>query len=702
MALPNDYTERVYAGILGKLIGVYLGRPFEGWTYERIMRELGDIEYYVHDRLGEPLIVTDDDVAGTFTFIRALEGCSRPDDISSESIGRAWLNYIVEKQSILCWGGNGVYSEHTAWLNLKKGIAAPDSGSIAVNGITIAEQIGAQIFIDGWAMVAPGNPALAARLARDAARVSHDGEAVHAAMLWAAMEAQAFLTADIDTLIDTGLSVIPDDCGIARLVGEIRDWHRMYADWRDTRKKIADFHGYDRYAGNCHVMPNHALMIMTVLYAPDDFSRAQKIVNTSGWDTDCNAGNVGCLLGLMHGLEGLSSGPDWRGPIADRMLISSADGGFAINDAVRMTDYISGLGHALVGKKPPAAPKDGAQFHFSLPGSTQGFRVSSGTDPSTGARVIGAEHDGKNVLAVGFESVGRNRSAVVTTPTFAPKDVVRMRTYDLVASPLIYPGQVLKGRFAAAAENSGEAAVRLLIRRYGDADELVNVDGPITKLAPGQSGEISWVLPDCASQPIAEAGFSVTAAGPDIGGRILLDRMGWDGAPDVVLRPPDESGEFWRRAWVNSADNLKGYAAGIRIAHDRGEGLLIQGTREWTDYRLDSDMTIHLGRYAGLAARVGGLRRFYAARLHRDGQFQILRVLDDDREVLASTELPWRLEEKVPVSMTVRGRRIIASAGDTVLTADDDQNGYLSSGGAGLLVSDGAVTVDRIRVTPPG
>ena len=27
MALPADYVERVYAGVLGKIIGVYLGRP---------------------------------------------------------------------------------------------------------------------------------------------------------------------------------------------------------------------------------------------------------------------------------------------------------------------------------------------------------------------------------------------------------------------------------------------------------------------------------------------------------------------------------------------------------------------------------------------------------------------------------------------------------------------------------------------------
>ena len=72
MPIPEDYADRVYAGVLGKMIGVYLGRPFEGWTYERIQREFGDIQGYVHKKLGKPLIVTDDDLSGTFTFLRAL------------------------------------------------------------------------------------------------------------------------------------------------------------------------------------------------------------------------------------------------------------------------------------------------------------------------------------------------------------------------------------------------------------------------------------------------------------------------------------------------------------------------------------------------------------------------------------------------------------------------------------------------------
>src|SRR2546430_15950754 len=91
MSLPNDYLERVYAGVLGKLIGVYLGRPFEGWTYERIMQELGPINFYVNERRdvalrSHHLVVTDDDISGTFAFPRALADCGFPARISSEQI----------------------------------------------------------------------------------------------------------------------------------------------------------------------------------------------------------------------------------------------------------------------------------------------------------------------------------------------------------------------------------------------------------------------------------------------------------------------------------------------------------------------------------------------------------------------------------------------------------------------------------------
>ncbi|MGQ9816037.1 MAG: ADP-ribosylglycohydrolase family protein, partial [Candidatus Roseilinea sp.] len=260
MMIPPDYEARVYAGVLGKIIGVYLGRPFEGWSYQRITRELGDVDYYVNDRIAHhpPLIVTDDDISGTFTFVRALadyadvlRGNLR--DITPAQIGQTWLNYLIERQTILWWGGMGNSTEHTAYMRLKQGIPAPRSGSIELNGKVVAEQIGAQIFIDGWAMVAPGDPGLAVDLARKAASVSHDGEAIYGAQVLAAMEALAFVEPDMNTLFDAGMSFIPHDSVIYRLLSDIRNWRAKDNDWRITRQRIEEHYGYDKYGGNCHI-----------------------------------------------------------------------------------------------------------------------------------------------------------------------------------------------------------------------------------------------------------------------------------------------------------------------------------------------------------------------------------------------------------------------------------------------------------------
>lgn len=699
MQLPGDYLERVYAGVLGKLIGVYLGRPFEGWTYQKIMEELGPIEYYVHERLKQPLVVTDDDVAGTFTFVRALEDYGVKADLSAEEIGKAWLNYIVEERSILWWGGNGNSTEHTAWLNLRKGIAAPHSGSAETNGKSVAEQIGAQIFIDGWAMVAPRQPALAARLAEQAGKVSHDGESVYAAMLWAAMEAEAFGSADIDHLIDTGLGQIPTDSLIAKLIADIRAWHRAYPDWRDTRRKIEDHYGYDKYPGNCHVVPNHALMIMTVLYAPHDFQKAQMIVNTSGWDTDCNAGNVGCLLGIMNGLEGLEAGPDFRGPIADRMLISCADGGSSINDAVRQAYYLANLGRKLAGVEMAAPPKNGAQFHFSLPGSQQGFRPQQGLAVPGATRTGNVEFEAGRALTIEYEALGPTQVAAVSSPTFSPRDVLDMRTYDLMATPLVYPGQVLKARVKAPQANRGTVEARLRIRVYDERDELRDIDAVPTAIAPGQEAVLEWRLPDVDGQPIAEIGIAVTATGQRADGSLVVDYVRWDGAASMTLKRPAGDGDFWRMAWVNGSSFFsKRFPSAFRISQAVGEGIIIHGTRQWGDYQIAGDVMLHLGNHGGLAVRVQGLRRYYAARVTRDGRMQIVRIRDEDVKVLAEAPFPTEFETNIAMTVSCRGGRIVFEADGVSVSAEDDSPEALRDGGIGLLVHEGALSSNELRI----
>jgi ADP-ribosylglycohydrolase len=708
MPIPSDYTERVYAGVLGKIIGVYLGRPFEGWEHDRIISELGEIYYYVNERRDLPLknntlVVTDDDISGTFTFLRALPDYGNSLDLTPAQIGQTWLNYIIERRTILWWGGLGNSTEHTAYLRLKDGISAPESGSIALNSKVVAEQIGSQIFIDGWAMVAPGDPELAADLAQRAASVSHDGEAIYGAQTVAAMEAQAFVESDINNLIDTAVSLIPKDSVIFRMIDDIREWHAEEKDWRKTRERIAESYGYHKYGGNCHMVPNHALIIHALLHGEDDFQRSLMIVNTCGWDTDCNSGNVGCLLGIKNGLAGIDVGPDWRGPVADRMYIPTADGGRAITDAVTETYSIVNIGRALTGEK-PVVPKDGARFHFELPGSVQGFQPDEDID-SKGTvmleNVEGYSERGRRSLAIRYEHVAPGRVARITTPTFIPPEAIDMSDYALLASPTFYPGQEVQARVVADGDNDRAVACQLFVRTYDGNDELATNRGPETVLKPGSDYEFQWRVEDTGTQPIAQIGVEISSD-EATGGTVYLDYLTWKGEPDVELGRPAEDGTMWRRAWVCGVDRYDPrWPETYRLIQNQGRGLLIQGTREWKNYRVSAPITPHMVVSAGIGVRVQGMRRYYALLLASGGKAQLIKALDGDT-VLAETDFPWQFDVTYELALEVRDNRLRASIDGKDLFDVADNNRALASGAVAFVCEEGRMESEVIRVQPVG
>jgi ADP-ribosylglycohydrolase len=716
MTLPHDYTERVYAGVLGKIIGVYLGRPFEGWTYERIMAELGEIWYYVHERLDVPLIVTDDDISGTFTFLRALPDYGNRRDLTAAQIGQTWLNYLIERRTVLWWGGLGNSTEHTAYMRLKHGYKAPESGSIALNGKVVAEQIGAQIFIDGWAMVAPGDPELAADFARRAGSVSHDGEAIYGAQVLAAMEAQAFVEPDINKLIDTGVSVIPKNSIIYRMIDEIRDWHAARPDdWRATREQIAANYGYDKYGGNCHMVPNHALIIHALLHGDDDFQKSLMIVNTCGWDTDCNSGNVGCLLGIKNGLAGIAAAADFRGPVADRLYLATADGGRAVTDAVTETMHIVNVGRGLAGEA-PVAPKEGARFHFELPGSVQGFLVDSSVDSAGTAtleNVEGHSRRGRRSLAIRYRGIAPGRVARVGSPTFIPSLAVaeyfERRGYALHASPTLYPGQTVTAAIKADDQNARDVRANLFVSVYQDPDDhLAVVRGEPVDLRRGAEHTFTWQIPDTGGAPIAQVGVELHSE-QQANGVVYLDYLTWDGAPqvtftrtagDTAVGRNATTARMWRRAWINGVDQYElRWFEPFRLAQNEGRGLLIQGGRQWTDYEVESTLTLHMARSAGVAVRVQGMRRFYALLLSRDGKARLVKALDGDT-VLAEKDYPWSFGAIKDFRLRVQGNRLQAAIDGQLLFDVEDTDRPLTGGGIAFVVEEGRIMSDAITVRP--
>ena len=108
----------------------------------------------------------------------------------------------------------------------------------------------------------------------------------------------------------------------------------------------------------------------------------------------------------------------------------------SINDAVRTAYYLTNIGMQLAGSHPMQAPKDGAQFHFSLPGSQQGFRPQEGPTQSRLVTIGNAELGAGRALTIAYKALGPGQWAAVTTPTFSPPETLNMRTYDLMAAPL--------------------------------------------------------------------------------------------------------------------------------------------------------------------------------------------------------------------------------------------------------------------------
>lgn len=659
MSITSDYTERVYAGVLGKIIAVYLGRPFEGWRYEKISAELGDVTYYVNDRTDVALkhhlfLVTDDDISGTFVFPRALRDAGL--DPTSAEVGAAWLNYIVEEKCVLWWGGMGNSTEHTAYLRMKAGIAPPESGSVARNGRVVAEQVGAQIFVEGFALTCPGDLTGAADLAERAARVSHDGEAVHAARVVAALVAGAFTTDTMDALLDAAVAVIPADSLIARIHADVRGW-AADGDWKATRARIEERYGYHLYGGNCHVVPNHAIVIAALAHSGGDFDQAMTVVTTSGWDTDSNGGNVGAICGVFGGLAGLGR-QDWRGPVADRLYLPTADGGACVTDAAREALALAALGRHRYAA--PAEPAPAARFHFTLPDSVQGFQVA----------------EGEATVRNGDGRLEIDGAANVLTPTFIPPEAQNMPIYGLVGSPTLYSGQTVRAHL------DGDA--RLVLRVYTGTDEPRTIEGP-----PATDGEATWTVPDLGGQP-------VVAVGVRTGGPATLHDLTWDGAPTVTLTRPDDGGTMWRRAWVPAVDRWdERWPEPFRIVQNRGTGAIITGEREWRDLTVTADVTPHLAGAVGLAARVQGLSRFYRLELVGTDSARLLRGPDD---VLARCAYDWEYGRTYNLRLDVDGDHIRASVDG--ITLFDLHDSTYECGGIALSVTEGRTTTHTVRITP--
>ena len=663
------FKNDIYAGVLGKIIGVYLGRPVEGWTYEAIRDTFGEINYYKNHRTGAPLIVPDDDISGTFAFFRSLEDNKFDPDIRAEQIGDSWLNYIIENETILWWGGLSRSTEHTAYLRLKNGIRAPKSGSIELNGRSMAEQIGSEIFIDTWAMANPGNLERAAKMAREAAGVSHDGIAIDAAVYLAVMESLAFVEKDIDRLLDAGLAYI-ENPEFIRLVGAVREQCAKASDWREVRQWIADHHGYEKYPGNCPMVTNHL------------------------------------------------TSTDLRKAVADRLYVVTSDGGSCISDAVQETRKILKAACRLE-YEPVDFPEE--RLAFEYPGAVQGIvpydknteeQVLCGIDnlvesPRHCDPQNGNEETKEYGCRLSYRGLGPGVHATASIDTFIdlqPKGKEGTSYFDVLCSPSLYSGQEVKAVIAAGAVSP---AFTFFIEYFNEKDELETLSSSAFQLNDGDN-QIKWQIPDVGGHAIYRLGMSLRsgACGSRLDGSVIIKSLDWSGAPEcyrmgrsMEMTPtltPWTTTTSWLKTFVSSADHFcPDYTTTFSISHAAPNGVVTTGTMDWDNYSVKSVITFSQQDAAGLVARAKGHRRYYGAVL-KDKKAVIYKQCDAKRTVVAEAAFDFEIDDTRELAFTLDGPRLsLAVDGKTAVSGQDES--YLC-GGAGFVVDSGAILADGFEV----
>lgn len=329
----TELRERLAGAWTGRACGCLLGIPVEGWNRQRIhdfLVESGQypLQGYMSSKMApgtrEKFLIedndadmsygrkkvcwinnvtefpVDDDMNYTMLSLCVLE--SKGKHFTSEDIAGAWLHAVPSFHTCT--------AERIAYRNLMHCILPPRSGSF-MN--PYREWIGAQIRVDFYGWINPGNPREAARMAYRDAVVAQTGNGVYAAMFIAALISLMPMELDYRTALLEALKQIPPKSRLhEKLLSLIDDFDHGFSLARMI-DRIHEAYNEKISFDWCHAIPNALIVAAVLLHEGNHYSEAICQAVLAGFDTDCNAATVGSVIGYRVGLGGID--PKWTAPV---------------------------------------------------------------------------------------------------------------------------------------------------------------------------------------------------------------------------------------------------------------------------------------------------------------------------------------------------------------------------------------------------
>jgi hypothetical protein len=324
----SEALDRFHGAWTGRAVGCALGKPVEGmgmsWRDGRFVGRT-EIKGYLQSRGDWPLVdyfsgrdagdgrklwcpasqreqiaymEPDDDIHYTLVGLGVLERYGPA--FRWHDVADYWLDHIPI--NAICTAEAQAIQNFQMRSHRRYGSVLPATPSFTRRHRNpYREWIGAQIRSDGWAYVCAGQPERAAEFAYRDACWTHERNGIYGEMLFAAVQAAAFVEGDPRRLIEIGLSEIPAECRLARLVRQCLEWVGEYSDFESCVVRI------ERECGAMspvHTLNNALICVLALFYGGMEATRTPAVAVMCGHDTDCNGATVGSIVGARLGRSG--------------------------------------------------------------------------------------------------------------------------------------------------------------------------------------------------------------------------------------------------------------------------------------------------------------------------------------------------------------------------------------------------------------
>lgn len=282
--------DRIYASLLGGLIGDAMGAPVENWTYQAIEQKYGVLDTFAGAG-------TDDSAVKLIICEALLENGGH---ITADELAASFLKN--EKYYNLFY-----IPVRNMFHKIKDELSAPiDAGYGNMQSSSSAMAISPMGLINAC------DPRRAARETFEVATLIHSGPASFCrdgACVMAAAVAQAMVPdATVDEVCEAAVKYLHPTSGalLKGIICEVMDLARLTGDYRAFREAF-----YEKYLQNVICDSRETIPATLAIFYLSGGDPEKCIINGAnfGRDADTIASMVGAIAGAFRGLDGLR--PEW-------------------------------------------------------------------------------------------------------------------------------------------------------------------------------------------------------------------------------------------------------------------------------------------------------------------------------------------------------------------------------------------------------